>query len=694
MNKFLALLFAIFAAGFVGMPSHAQIYLASQASSASPDAATSSGAISLSNGTTKSTLEDSLAPRLTVYDIGLAPNDPAKDGQNSSRLNAVRGQKVYTPQTWYLSATKLSSSAFDLKGSGPFLTTFKRDGAGNLFSASSSNGLILSNFALDNGYSTNGNSGHGIALTDPVNVRLSHLRVFDFGNNGGSAGSGIVAFKSLLPQTRNVALDDIWLTGDTTTSTRTEGTVLSDCLYCNQGNILSEDILQYAIEYKNNSQYSVLHDSIAHDSASCFGYGQQSGIGPNFIAAGNLVSSACDAGFDVGGKYDTLSSMVIDSTGRHNYVANGGVGIDFDKTGGNSYFTDVLTFGVMRYPVRFESSHNAIDLSSQDSASKIVTFFSGVANDYVHIVNPGTRTTIANAVNDISGSSGSSSNVVDSPMTREYFGSISGYLGWWRNSAFGGSFPSTHNLRYENNGTIAQAFGIPDGSGNSAGIFVDTSVTNNLGSFFYSQGSTHANDYWDLTVNSTDLLRFFRTVIRPVKDNAADLGAPSFRFANGNFVNAIITGTLSLSGKVGSPNQVVCSGGSSPASWCERQQFFSGCSNGALTSGTTLFFAPNGGTGQTTGSKAAIPLPYAGTVKNLHVTANTAPTAGQTFVYTIETGGADSSVVATISNRNINASDTTHAVAASIAQMLGLKIVSSAGAASALICWSFEYDYN
>lgn len=105
-----------------------------------------------------------------------------------------------------------------------------------------------------------------------------------------------------------------------------------------------------------------------------------------------------------------------------------------------------------------------------------------------------------------------------------------------------------------------------------------------------------------------------------------------------------------------------------------------------VTSGKTIYL---GLFGDLTEGVVTIPMP-ACTITELRCRATTAPGAGQSFTYTLRKNGSDqSSLEASISDSNTEGSDT-GSVAFSAGDKLAIKLVTSAGAATASHLWSIK----
>jgi len=82
-------------------------------------------------------------------------------------------------------------------------------------------------------------------------------------------------------------------------------------------------------------------------------------------------------------------------------------------------------------------------------------------------------------------------------------------------------------------------------------------------------------------------------------------------------------------------------------------------------------------------SLMATPLPYYGTIMNLYSKTSTAPTSGQSAVYTIEKNGSDTGITCTTSGTNISSNDVSHNSNFNAGDTITVKLVTSITAATA-----------
>jgi hypothetical protein len=485
---------------------------------------------------------------------------PAGDGvtDDTSVISASYLNKTL-PIGEHLSSATVQTVAD--KGSLAGVTTaqsrIKRDAlGGNLLVWSGVDYLDINNFTIDLQFSSNGDEGHGIVLIDTDYVNVENVDITDFGNNGGSAGSGIISYISGHTYNKAVRFNNLRIDGDTATSTDTNGALIVDGRYCMMTDLFVENIISFAIEYKEDTRYSLIGDSIAHNSEFGVGYGQSSvgDDGCDWNVAGNVVCHACDQGIIVGeGDYNLFSGFVIDSTGAGGTDIYG-VHFSTDATGNAAF--GVMTYGAnMDYAVRYRADNCYAQIVSHDTSPNVVTLDSGATRNVTEIAHPGARNSIEGEIADSSGNDilGSTGNPVYCHATGEYIGSLSS--AWkWKAGASGASFLSSHVWRYENDGAAVLAFGVPDG--NVAGFTVNTDSGVNAGSMFFASSATPASEYWYMVVGGATSYRWYSSTFRPNTDNSIDLGASSVRWQDifgytGDFTTQVKVGGTKVVGAQG-----------------------------------------------------------------------------------------------------------------------------------------------
>lgn len=100
---------------------------------------------------------------------------------------------------------------------------------------------------------------------------------------------------------------------------------------------------------------------------------------------------------------------------------------------------------------------------------------------------------------------------------------------------------------------------------------------------------------------------------------------------------------------------------------------------GGLAAGVTAYV---GAGDSTTEAHVTVPWPRAGTFKNMYVVVDTAPTAGRNVTFTFRKNGADQALTAAIADTAVAASDTTNTVTVAAGDLVSIKVVASASAAT------------
>ena len=416
-----------------------------------------------------------------------------------------------------------------VKGYGQARSKLVRDAnGGNLRAVNTIDWVEIRDLTIDMDFSTNADEGHGITLTDTDYVTVENVRITDFGNNGGSAGSAIIGLISGHTYNKAMRFNALRIDGETATSTDTNGALIVDGRYCMMTDLFVENIISFAIEYKEDTRYSLIGDCIAHNAEFGVGYGQSTvgDDGADWNVAGNVVCHACNNGIIVGeGDYNLFHGFVIDSTGA---PTGDKYGVQFSTDATGNAATGILTYGTnMTYPVRYRgtTANSFVSIASHDTASKIVTLDSGAAKNVTEILHPGARTSIEGVITDSSGNAidGTSANPVYCNATGEWIGSLSSKFKW-KLGASGASVLSGQKYIYENDDTNIIGFLNPDAS--SAGFQVNTPTGTSRAGMTYSESS----GYWLVVAGGTASYRFYSTTLRPQSDNAVDLGTASARW--------------------------------------------------------------------------------------------------------------------------------------------------------------------
>lgn len=465
---------------------------------------------------------------------GIADDEVAVDAFLASAANTAG---VVQALTYKLTNAAISAPEH-VAGSGRFLSTFKRDSDGVNFLTVSADNVLLSDFTIDNGFQANGKSGHPLAIANSDYVDLRYLRAKDFGRVTSGGGSGFIAYASS-GQTKNITFDHLISEADPTGSDNTNGMLFSDGLRSFMTNNFVDGAIYYGQEFKNNTTYSVIANGISVNSGYGFGYGNDGAAveGPRWNAAGNLVAEACNMGLLLGdASYNGFSNVVIDTTNGPDTFGNGDFyGVRLQPGSDGNIVMGALLYGAnMKYPLRISGAKNYVSIAAHDTVSvNAIVFDIGASKNFVDCLSLGNRTSVAPLITDNSGFDPGSSdgNVVHSPSTGEYFGSLSGKY-HWRLMPSGATAPSSHLWRFETDGNNVLGFMAPGATGENYGLSVSIAGTSNYASLIYVKGASGAADYWLWRVNGAGQLRVFDGVFRAEVNDDISIGTASVGFSD------------------------------------------------------------------------------------------------------------------------------------------------------------------
>jgi hypothetical protein len=493
----------------------------------------------------KKATPDFLGLPISIKHFGSVGDGSADDESPVDQfITASASGMGYVPPGTYKATNLVPAAPTNIRGAGRYLTEFKRDSDGdNFFSVTAVDGVSLSDLSFDNDFSTNSDIGHGVRFDDCDKVDLRYIRARNYGRVTSGGGTGVIAFATSAAPISHISFDHIIASADDSTSDNTNGIVIADARYSFITNSFAESAIAFGQEFKNDTRYSILANGIAIDSNIGFGYGQDTvgDDGCDFNVAGLLVSYANDFGIVMGeADYNVWTGVVIDSTNAPNRVGDGNVaGVRiYDLSDGN-LVSSILTYGAnMDYPVRIGGDRNYVSFAAHDTLSgNVVTFDSGAAKNFVEFLHPGTRTSVSALITNNSGVDPDSTdaNVVHSPATGEYFGSLSGYY-HWRTMASGATAPDdTYRWRFEHDGHNYLTLMGPGTTNDRYGLSIHITGTANVGEVSYVKGSSGANDYWRIRANGANQFRLYDGIFRPETDNDIDLGTTSVGFKNAYF---------------------------------------------------------------------------------------------------------------------------------------------------------------
>lgn len=446
---------------------------------------------------------------------------------NDVALAALALEARTAPLSSYIGSGTYNTSVLNLTGTQPFVmhgegrqfTTFNKAGGVNLLNFEGLDGLSLTDFTVRMNH-TLASNGHAIVLIDQPNSRVKNVDVKGF----AGVGTGVLAYSSdANVRRRNIALEDITFEGDFANSSNTNGTLIENGVYCRQSGIFVDGAKEFAVEYKNNTRYSLVSDVISVNSGYALGYGQTTvgDIGVSGCVATGIIGFGCNVGIVVGdGDQNVFSGAMLNCSGTTGANKRG---ISTATNADQNMFVGILTAGDMLEPVRWDSNRNYGQVASHDTAANIVSITAGSAKNVTEIAHPGARISILNSILNSSGNaiSGSNANPVYCHATGEYVGTLSSR--WtYRHAASGASPLSAARHVLEGAGDTSYSV-VHDGAG-SCGLLV-TSTGKNASLLYNATAGT-----WQLGDSTANVL-FSSTFVRPSNDNAMALGGASNRYS-------------------------------------------------------------------------------------------------------------------------------------------------------------------
>jgi len=402
----------------------------------------------------------------------------------------------------------------------------------SVVSFNNSDGVKLEDFTLNMRFSTTGNEGHGIIFVDSTDVYLRGVLVSDLGNNGGSAGSGIISYMGAEIPQRNRIVDSTVI-GDVSLSDNTNGFLLVDTRFSQMRGNVAHGIAAFAHEYKNDARYNTGSDLIAVSSAYGLGFGQTTTgtDGVDYTVCTNIVAAQCDVGFVLGeGSYNAINNMVVNTNNSPEKLnSKHGVRISGGATG--NLVTDVVSVGAgNESSVRIDdSNNNVVHIAAFDASTNTVTFTGTAAGNFVEVMHTGTRDHIALSIADSTGKAinGMDANIVYSPTTGERLGSRSGYF---KDSLVRGAtlaYNSVQTWRHEHPSSVIFAGAMPSDTAQYFGLQCNVGSTANVASILYDVG----NARWTIGSSSTVVGILNTSLWSPGADNARALGTGGARFS-------------------------------------------------------------------------------------------------------------------------------------------------------------------
>lgn len=523
---------------------------------------------------------------------------------NTNRTTAV-GEGTWNVTTGFVS----SSQAIRLRGSSQAGTTLKQTSATvpTILSTTGTSGSAVRHLTLD--VTANGSSANGFPLnyTDVNDSLVENVTI----NGLTGQGSGFFASTLSNPYMNNVRFHQLKVVGNLANATNTNGALMVGAQYSMMRGIYADSIHDFAIEYKNQCQYSLMSDIIVNNSAAALEVASIGAQAQTSCVFTNIISKDCSYVLGMGkATYNAFSNAVCAIQAPFAGGVNKGIititGADYNA------FRGFLFTGSFALPVQHAAKYNYTD-GEFHTTGPIIQLDSGAQNNVTAINHPGTRTSILSAItnNSTQPVSGSTSNPVYCHATGEYVGTLSDQ--WlWRHAASGyARQSSTDKWIYEGAGSVYVNV-LADGTG-ANGFSVSTNGKR------HKLDYTWSNDYWTLDALST-FYRWYGFAFTTTVDNVASLGLAATQWTNVYAKTATLSGPIALA---------------APTTQA-------GASYSQLTSDSSLIF--NGSATQTV--TLLNPVTYPGRILHVKNTAAFAVNSASSNVVPLAGGSAGTAILA------------------------------------------------
>lgn len=416
----------------------------------------------------------------------------------------------------------------------------KLSGSPNLLTFTSPQYLSMGDISFEGNYGSLAESGHGLVLRDAKDTLLFNLRFTGFGGlTADNGGAGILAYPNdgSSPLDRNTYMA-ISATGSG--SGKDFGMVLASARYNIVLGSMAQEMTNWGLEYKNNSVHNVMAASVGYSCRYSFGTGYGGALFAEHNVFGLLASQDSDIGFLWShARNNLLVGLNVDVEDQPNtFGDNNAYGLHIEQNSDENVALGVVTSGAaMDYPIRIRGVRNVAVIADYSDAGKSLTLDSTAQGNYVELQHLGGKTVdVRSVITDAPNLwTGTTANVVDSPTTRQYYGSQSGAftygLDGLANTYSWGTFP---DFRFEGKDGES-VLGLGTKTGKQAGLVVVTSAAATEARFVYQLDAS--TPYWRMDVDETQIMRWDTTGMAPVTDASINLGKDTFRFNNAYFVN-------------------------------------------------------------------------------------------------------------------------------------------------------------
>lgn len=478
-------------------------------------------------------LQTAGAVRLVALDIELGAYASTINASKATAfINAAitAGKGLITAGTRTLSSVSISAlSSLSLVGSAKSI--WKRAvGAVNLLTFNSPVNLFIQDLTLNGDWSNLGTNGHGLVMIDAQKSTVINYTADDFGGldvtNGGAALLLYPADGSSLLQKNIVAMARM---SGPTASEKSFGLIAASSQLSVVGLNIVSDFTNYGLEFKNNSYHNVMGMCTGSFSRYSFGLGFEGSYYNEYNVFGLLASKDSDVALQFAhAKHNVAVGLAAHSDAPPNTFANGhSYGLHIETGSDENIGLGILTTGsAMTHPLRIRGSRNAVSIADYSAADAAVTINNGAQENYVELLHIGNKAeTIKSLIDDQNSPiivKGPGANIIDSPVTREYFGSITDAFTWGLDG-LGQSYNhySTTSFRFEGyNGQSILGLGVKVNM--QSGIRIVTQTDPDEACLVYQKHVTLP--YWRLDVEKTQVLRIEKTNFLPVSHNGIALG--------------------------------------------------------------------------------------------------------------------------------------------------------------------------
>lgn len=390
----------------------------------------------------------------------------------------------------------------------------------------------VESLTLDGRFDTLATDGHGLVLIDPIDVAVDRLTARDF---GGSVGGGI-GFTTYTIS--NPAADRVRVTGSSFeggVSSKSSALNITNGRYCTVSDSHSYNTTGYGLSFQPGTESSVMSSSTGTWNAQSFTLAGTSGSCHNNIL-GLLASNNSDAAVTV---LTSINNVIIGVSAhadtQPDIFGNGhAYGVHLSTGADENLALGILASGTtMDYPVRFRSNRSVASVADYSDALKTVTFNAGAQENYVEILHLGSKgTSVVPFIADLNSPlipKGPGANVIDSPLTRQYFGSVNNHF-TWSLAGYTTNYAHFSTTSFLFNGFGGNSvLGLGVGTDGEAGVSVSTAATGGVGSIRYVNAT--GAPYWRYDVGGVQTFRLDTTKLAPVTSGGMALGSGTVPFS-------------------------------------------------------------------------------------------------------------------------------------------------------------------